>query len=191
MIAALMCGGEAALPTTVLAAVAAAVTGVIVAWHRKRLQLLKSLHNVAICRRSSTAPSPHQRVEQPFAPARPDSHGAAPSTPSARVYAWVRWSWIGGWSCAASFRSWTGGYQRVCIRLIKLEAMATVAGGVNSIRARCEYCITITQGAYTGRLGMSNRHIRRVVAQGRACEAVECVPSRPCLSLRKGYLFRG
>ena len=53
MVAALMCGGEAALPTTVLAAVAAAVAGVIVAWHRKRLQLLKSLHNVAICRRSS------------------------------------------------------------------------------------------------------------------------------------------
>ena len=48
-----------------------------------------------------------------------------------------------------------------------------------------------SSGAYTGRLGMSTRHIRRVVAQGRACEAVECVPSRPCLSLRKGYLFRG
>ena len=31
--------------------------------------------------------------------------------------------------------------------------------------------LTITQGAYTGRLGMSTRHIRRVVAQGRACEA--------------------
>ena len=38
---------------------------------------------------------------------------------------------------------------------------------------------------------MSTRHIRRVVAQGRACEAVECVPSRPCLSLRKGYGFIG
>ena len=37
---------------------------------------------------------------------------------------------------------------------------------------------------------MSARHIRRVVAQGRACEAVECVPSRPCLSLRKGYGVR-
>ena len=75
MIAALMCGGEAALPTTVLAAVAAAVAGATVSWHRKRLQLLKLLHSVAICLRSSTAPSPHQRVEQPFAPARPDSHG--------------------------------------------------------------------------------------------------------------------
>ena len=48
MIAALMCGGETALPTTFLAAMAAVVAGSIVSWHRKRLQLLKSLHSVAM-----------------------------------------------------------------------------------------------------------------------------------------------
>ena len=51
----MMCGGETALPTTVLAVVAAVATGGVVSWHRKWLQLLRSLHNIATCRRSSTA----------------------------------------------------------------------------------------------------------------------------------------
>jgi hypothetical protein len=55
----------------------------------------------------------------------------------------------------------------------------------------CEYIVVMAPSAYQGRVVMPTGPLSRVDAWGGAWEAVEDVPCRPCIWLKKGYPFRG
>ena len=80
---------------------------------------------------------------------------------------------------------WAGtrGYlrdQKTCVR-----------GDVNNVLPWCEYIVAIAPSAYQGRASMPTGPLSRVDAWGSAWEAVEDVPCRPCIWLKKGYPFKG
>ena len=66
-----------------------------------------------------------------------------------------------------------------------------VRGGVKDGILWCEYMVAMAPPAYQGRIGMPTGPLSSVDAWGGAWEAVEDVPCRPCISLKKGYPFRG
>ena len=66
-----------------------------------------------------------------------------------------------------------------------------VRGGVNNGLKWCEYIVATAPSAYQGRAAMPTGPLSRVDAWGSAWEAVEDVPCRPCIWLKKGYPFKG
>ena len=80
-------------------------------------------------------------------------------------------------------RAGTRGYLR--------SLKTCVRDGVNNILSWCEYIVSIAASAYRGRVGMPTGPLSRVDAWCGAWEAVEDVPCRPCIWLKKGYPFKG
>ena len=66
-----------------------------------------------------------------------------------------------------------------------------VRDGVKDVLLWCEYMVAIASPAYRGRVGMPTGPLSSVDAWGDGWEAVEDVPCRPCIWLKKGYPFKG
>ena len=65
-----------------------------------------------------------------------------------------------------------------------------VRDSVNNVLQWCENMVSIAPSAYQGRVVVPTGPPSRVDAWGGAWEAVEDVPCRPCIWLKKGYPFK-